>query len=286
MAINNIRQMIDAELQGRVRNYQWRKVPTQGTSARRWFDMSSSPGNPPPKYWFDATPGVAKAISQSVDGGLYHGPSVSPSTKYARRFSIYTSTSTPLPMPFIVADYLLYYPSIDDSITDPQTLDNSVTLPRYTDGNGVMMMALTVASRTGGQSFFVTYTNQDGVAGRTSQTVRQDTSAAIGSVTTSVSNIINSGSPFIPLQNGDSGVRSIESVTMLGADVGLFSLLLVKPLFTTQMRSITAFYEKDLFMGGACLPVIQDDAFIGMVGNTNGTIANAVFIGDFKVIWD
>jgi len=149
-----------------------------------------------------------------------------------------------------------------------------------------MMMALTVASRTGGQSFFVTYTNQDGVSGRTSQTVRQDTSAAIGAVTTSVSNIVNSGSPFIPLQNGDSGVRSIESVTMLGADVGLFSLLLVKPLFTTQVRSITAVHEKDLFMSCVGLPVIQDDAFIGMVGNTNGTIANAVFIGDFKVIWD
>lgn len=286
MAINNAKQLIDAELEGRVRNYQWRKAPVQGTSANRWFDMSLSPGNPPPKYWFDATPATAKAISQSADGGLYHGPNVSPSTKYARKFSVYTSTSTPLPMPFIVMDYLLYYPSMDDSITDPQPMDNSVTLPRYTDGDGVMMMAVTIAGRTGGQDFFVTYTNSDGVAGRTSRTVRQDTSTALGAITTSVSNQPNSGSPFIPLQVGDTGVRSIESVTMLGADVGLFSLILVRPLFTTQMRSITAFYEKDLFINGGSLPIIQDDAFLGMVCNAQGTIANAVFIGDLKVIWD
>ena len=50
----------------------WRKVPSQVTTAGYWFDLSLSPGNPVPKYWFDATPLIAKAIYQSTDGGLFH----------------------------------------------------------------------------------------------------------------------------------------------------------------------------------------------------------------------
>ena len=46
-------------------------------------------------------------------------------------------------MSIILADYLLYYPTIVDGNTDPQVMNNTVTLPRYTDGKGVMMMAVT-----------------------------------------------------------------------------------------------------------------------------------------------
>lgn len=288
MAINNHKQMIDAEIEGRVRCYAWRKAPTQATSAGRWFDLSMSPGNPPPKYWFDATPAIAKAVAQSTDGGLFHGANVSPSTKYLRSITAGTVTSNGLPTPLILCDYLLYYPSLDDSVTDPQVLDNSVTLPRYTDGYGVMIMPITLAARTGGQNFYVTYTNSDGVAGRVSGTCRQDTAAVIGSITTTagINNAANFANPFIPLQQGDVGVRSVQSVTMLGADVGLFALVLVRPLAQIVIRSTTAVYEKDLFLSGASMPIIQDDAYLSLVGYMQGSVASTVYIGNLKVIWD
>jgi hypothetical protein len=286
MTIANVKQMVDCELEGRMRNYQWRKTPSQATTARLWFDLSMSPGNPPPKYWFDAPPGVAKAVSQSTDGGLFHGANVAPSQKYIRRITTLTTTVTALPMPILLCDYLLYYPSIDDSVTDPQVLDNTVTLPRYTDGEGVQILAVSVAGRTGGKQFNVSYTNSAGVAGRTSQTVTQNAAAAIGTVVTSATATQASGNPFIGLQSGDTGVRSIESVTMLGGDVGLFALILVKPLLQTGIKEITAPYEKDMFIHASSLPEVKDDAYLSLLCIPNGTLAATALIGDLKVIWN
>lgn len=286
MAFRGIKDVIDSELDGKVRQYGWRKTPSQTTTAATWFDLSMSPGNPAPKYWFDAPPAVAKAVYQSTDGGLYHGASVLPSTKYIRRVTALTSTVTALPLSFILCDYLLYYPSMDDSTTDPQTMDNTITLPRYTDGAGVQMIAVSVAGRTGGQQFNISYTNSDGVSGRTSQTVTQNASAAIGTIVTSASATQDSGNPFIGLQAGDSGVRSVESVTMLGPDVGLFSIILVKPLATTLIRGIDAPVEKDFLIQSEQLPIIQDNAYLSMLCLPQGTLAATALIGDLKVTWD
>lgn len=285
--VNSVQQLVNAELNGQSRRYQWRKVPSQVTTAGYWFDLSLSPGNPVPKYWFDATPLIAKSIAQSTDGGLWHGPDTAPKNQYLRMTTAMSSSGTGLPLPLILCDYLLYYPSIDDSLTDEQVLDNTVTLPRYTDGKGVQVIAVTVAGRTGGQDFYFTYTNSDGVSGRTSQTVRQNTISAIGTIaTSSLSTLGMSGNPFIGLQSGDTGVRSIESVTMLGVDVGLFSLILVKPLAQTQIREQTAPVEKDYLIETSDIPEIQDDAYLGWLTNPRGSLNGVTLFGDLQVIYN
>jgi len=283
--INSIKELADAELNGNVREYTWLKAPSQSTTGGLWFDLALSPGNPPPKYYFDAPPYIAKAIYQSTDGGIFHGANVSPQTKYLRKLLAMTVTSTAIPITLWLCDYLLYYPSIDDSVTDPQLLDNTVTLPRYTDGAGVQVMAVSVAGRTGGQQFYFTYTNSDGVAGRTSQTVYQNSAAAIGTIQSSGGSSNVSSMPFIGLQSGDSGVRSIESVTMLGADVGLFALVLVKPLATTLIKEITAPVETDYYFHKNELPVIEDDAFLNFVSFPFGNLSATRLMGDLKCVW-
>lgn len=287
MALNSVKQLVDAELKGQVRRNVWRKVPSQVTTAGYWFDLSLSPGNPVPKYWFDAPPAIAKAVSQSSDGGIFHGANTTPMTQYLRMTNAMSSSATGLPLPLMLCDFLLYYPSIDDSITDTQVMDNTVTLPRYTDGKGVQMLAVTVAGRTGGQSFYVTYTNSDGVSGRTSRTVQQNAISAIGTITTSsLSTASQSGNPFIGLQSGDTGVRSIESVTMLGGDVGLFTLILVKPIAQTQIREQTAPVEKDYFLGESNVPEIQDDAYLSWLTCPQGSLNGVVLTGDLQVIYN
>lgn len=285
--VNSVQQLVNAELAGQSRRYQWRKVPSQVTTAGYWFDLSLSPGNPVPKYWFDATPLIAKSIAQSTDGGLFHGPNTTPQNQYLRMTTAMSSSGTGLPLPLILCDYLLYYPSVDDSLLDPQPLDNTVTLPRYTDGKGVQVIAVTVAGRTGGQSFYFTYTNSDGVSGRTSQTVQQNAISAIGTIaTSSLSTAGRSGNPFIGLQSGDTGVRSIESVTMLGVDVGLFSLILVKPLAQTQIREQTAPVEKDYLIESSDIPEIKDDAYLSWLTCPNGSINGVTLFGDLQVIYN
>jgi hypothetical protein len=286
MATNSIKQLVDAELNGQVRRYGWRKTPSQITTPRVWFDLSMSPGNPAPKYWFDAAPITAKAVYQSTDGGFFHGADVSPQTKFLRSVSTLTTTVTALPLTFLLCDYLLYYPSIDDGTTDPQIMNNTVTLPRYTDGDGVQMVALSIAARTGGQSFYVTYTNSEGVSNRISQIVTQNSSTSLGTVVTSATAVQASGNPFIGLQSGDSGVRSIESVTMLGADTGLMSIILVKPLANTIIRGIDAPVEKDFYLTENNLPIIKDNAYISALCLPQGALSSTALIGDMKCIFN
>lgn len=286
--LTRITDVTNAELEGRVRSYWWRKTPSAITTAGIWYDLATAAGNPKAKNWFDSAPLTAATVAQSTDGGLYHGANVSPSEKYLRKTLTMTATATALPMQMILCDYLLYYPTIDEAVTDPQDMDNTTTLPRYTDGEGVQMIAVTLAARTGGQQFTVSYTNSDGVAGRTSKVMTENTSSVIGTICTTVLTPTNntSGGPFIGLQDGDSGVRSVESVTMLGSDTGLFAIVLVKPLTETQIRGIDAPVEKDHLLHGVVLPRIYDDAFLGYLCLPQGTLAATALLGNTKVIWN
>lgn len=285
MGVNSVKDIVNAELCGRVRRYAWRKNPSQISTAGLWFDLAMSPGNPPPKYWFDAAPFTSKAAYQSTDGGFYHGANVSPASKHLRLMTAMTATVTPLPMTMILCDYLLYYPSIDEGTTDEQLLTNVVTLPRYTDGKGVNITAITVGTRTTTATFFISYTNSDGVAGRISQTVTLNT-AVVGTVATSAKATQASGNPFIGLQSGDTGVRSIESVTMITPTDGLFSLLLVKPIGYTMIRGIDAPVEKDFLLAGEELPRIYDDAYLNCLCLPQGSLTGVGIIGDIKCIWN
>ncbi len=297
MPFKTLSEVIDCELEGRVRDYSYRKTPSQVTTIGIWYDLSMSPGMPTPKYWFDASPLIAKAIYQSTDGGIYHGPNVSPSEKYLRMVTHHAHCNSPLflcPMNAILLDYLLYYPSIDDGTTEEQVMDNTVTLPRYTDGKGVQMMAVTTGARTGGQTFQVKYTNSDGVTGRLSGICTQNAAAYIGSITNSDRAISNSAGWMIPLASGDSGVRAIESVTMIsGTDTGLFTIILVMPITqagfvtntTTNTGSIGTFNERDLLIQTTLLPRIYDNAFLNFIVLPQAALNTTAIIGDLKVIW-
>jgi hypothetical protein len=207
--------------------------------------------------------------------------------KYIRFMRAACASATPLPMTLMLCDYLLYYPSVEDGNTDPQVMDNTLALPRYTDGDGVQMMAVTISSRTGGQTFTVNYTNQDGVAGRTSATVRQNAIAAPGSITTSqTATAGTTPGPFIPLADGDTGVRAIESVTMNGADTGFFALVLVRPLATIEIRGIDAPYDKDFLLFASEMERVQDDAYLSLLALPNGSLSGVAVRGNLKVIWN
>lgn len=283
----NVRTLVDAELDGKTRYSEFVKNVTQVTTAGLWYDLTGAAGNPRAKQWFDSAPLTAAQIRQSTDGGIFHGSNVSTATKYLRFLRAACASATPLPMPLILCDYLLYYPTIEDGNTDPQTMDNTVTLPRYTDGVGVQMMAVTISSRTGGQSFTVSYTNSDGVSGRTTPAVVQNAAAAPGTITTAATATNNSPpTPFIPLQDGDKGVRQIDSVQMLGADTGFFALVLVRPIAQTIIRGIDAPYDKDMLLFASELERVQDDAYLSLLALPNGSLSGLAVRGGIRTVWN
>lgn len=288
MSVVNVRELVQAELDGKSRTSEFVKNVNQVTTAGIWYDLTGAAGNPRAKQWFDAAPLTAQQIKQSTDGGIYHGDAVgSTVAKYLRFLRAACASATPLPMTLMLCDYLLYYPSIEDGNTDPQTLDNTLTLPRYTDGKGVQILPVTISSRTGGQSFSVTYTNSDGTGSRVTPNATQNTAAAPGSVTCSATATLGtSGGPFLPLQAGDAGVRQCDSVQMNGADTGFFALILVKPLATTVIRGIDAPYDKDFLLLASELEQIQDDAYLSLLALPNGSLSGLAVRGLLKSVWN
>lgn len=285
MGFRTYKELVDAEEAGQVHYSTWRKTPSQVTTIGIWFDLSMSPGNPVPQY-YAASPGVAVALSQSGDYGLRHGGAVSPKTKHIRNITGLSASGTGLPMPMMLLDYLMFYPFIDEGTTEVQPLTTNITLPRYPTGAGVQMMAVSVAGRTGGQSFYVTYMNQDGVEGQVSQTVVQNSVSVNGSIVTSDRAVNGARGPFIPLQAGDTGVRAIQSVTMLGADVGLFAIVLVKPILDFRLQGVDAPVEVDYLKDFSTAPIIADDAYLNWICCPSASLSGVALHGDLKVVWN
>ena len=278
----NARDIADAQDAGRYLYRSFRKQATQTTGSGIWFDLSMSPGNPVPNYYIGAA-GAFTPLKRSTDGGLDHGPSVAQfgQKKFLRKLMAISPTATAAPLTMLMLDYIGFYGFIDESVTDEQPLDNTLSPTRYQDGRGVQLMPVVVAGQTGGQTFTVKYTNSDGVSGRVTAPVKMSTQAVNGTILHSLSAGNQQGGPFLPLQAGDSGVRFVESVTIGGiGDVGLFALVMVKPLATLDIRGIDAPTEIDYLTDCGCsLPEIQDDAYLNFTVLPVGTLSGAPIHG-------
>lgn len=276
-----------ADDEGRTHFCSFRKVPSQAiTTVGQWLDMSMSAGNPPPQY-YAASPLVASVL----DGqrGIFHGADKSPATKWLYEIGLTTNSNNALGH-FRLLDFLLYYSFIDLDDTDTQTLTNTTPLPRYATGAGVRVMGTIVAPTTGGGSFTFDYVNQDGES-RTSPVIPLDTAsnniAMIIGTTPALSAAPGYG-PFLPLTGGDTGVRSITSVTMLAPGGGLMALTLVKPLFDFVIREANVAHEFVLGQSIGRRPVqIVDGAYLGLIGrSTVGSWATFTFTGHCRFAWN
>jgi len=279
----NLRELTDAQDAGKYLYASFRKQATQTTGAGIWFDLSMSPGNPAPNYYI-GSPNVFVPLKQSTDGGLRHGGNVNASgqKKFLRKLMALTPTAAATPLSCKLLDYIGFYGFIDESVLDEQFLDNTTPLPRYADGAGVQLMPVVVAGQTGGQPFTVNYTNSDGVSGRVTGSAVMSTQFVNGTILHSIqanAGYPNNG-PFLTLQSGDSGVRSVESVTIGGiGDVGLFALVLVKPLASFSLYGIDAPTEMDYWQEAASMPEIKDDAYLNLIALPNGSLSGAPIHG-------
>lgn len=292
MGFANVGALVDAELAGQMSLCTYRKIPAVTTIQGVWYDYSMAPGKPAPQY-YAATPLTHAPLTRGNDGGLDHGGAVSPSTKYLRRLMLMnvTTGSGSGPQRVYILDYIAFVPFCDMGTTDQQDVANpDYVLERHSDGDGVKMMAVLVAPHgLVGDTFFVTYTNENGDTGRVTPLHTMTTTAAInGAILTTQQSGAGRFGPFMTLQAGDKGVRSIEAVQCTaGTDVGLFTLVLVKPLGQLLIRGQDAPTEVDFYLDrGGVLPVIEDDAYINMICLPVGTLASRPTVGLATFTWD
>lgn len=271
MGFNNVQEAIDCLRNFPIYSY-YRKAPSVSTTSNVWHDLSMTPGMPIPNY-YASNPLVAKRMGYSLtNGGIYHGSDSPTKEKYLMDLTFMGSATGWNDCPLVLMDYLLYYPFVDEGETEPQIMDNTETISRYTDGVGVQIMAVSVAQRTGGATFQITYTNQDGVSGRVTPVITQNNSLANGGIVTATSSNTITAMLYCPLQAGDTGVRSIQSVQMLTNDSGLFTLVLVKPLANFCIRNILRPYNVDMLFNRAFNPPrIYNDAYLNFARQSNAT---------------
>jgi hypothetical protein len=260
-----------------------RKVLPATPAAGVWYDTSMWVGNPVPNY-YASTPLRSATLSRSNDNGLNHG-TITGDGKYLKSVMITNNGNSGVPNVFIMCDYLLYYPFIEEA--DVQTLENTVTLPRYTDGEGVMMLPVVQGTHAGGAQFNVTYTNTNNVS-KTTPNCNITYSSTINSsiLHSSPANYQNYG-PFIPLSVGDTGVKSVENVTFLSPDTGIFALVLVKPLATIVVTEASTPAEREWVKDFPGMPRVEDDAFLGMLQHCSVTAsAGVVMHAMTEFVWN
>lgn len=253
------------------------------TVAGTAHDLSVQSGNPPAQFYIGAS-GAATVLARSTDGGLDHGPPAPGTKKYLHKLLLQTVTAGAVPSLLEVLDYLLFYPFI---VMDPGQVDlvNAAALPRYLASEGVQMMLVEQNPYVGGAQVQITYTNQDGVAGRQTPVLTLNSVTNPGTIATSAPTLAGARGLFIPLQMGDRGVQSVQSINFLTGDVGVLCIVLVKPAVTVSLHEITAPHEIDFWNQLGYLPEIRDDAYLNLVLRPAGSASGASFYGQMTTLW-
>lgn len=288
---NNLAEFVDAYESGQRRFFDFRKVPssTQASVAGWWFDLSTIGGYPPPQYYagapLEATPFEYQDTGNNRFYGIYHGDNVSPAKLFLRRLNL-TSPTAGFVGQYKLMDYLLFYANIEGDELSEQLFDNTLTLPRFTDGKGVMAMAVCQNPTTGGGSFTFNYVNQDGQS-RTSPIQYCGTTGATSPLIVTSQPATQAGQgPFLQLAQGDTGIRQIDSLTMLVANGGLMAVVLVEPLADFCIDEINTPREKEFVVHGMNPVEVHDDAYLGLICNTAATVASGTLRGYGEFVWN
>lgn len=284
MAINGLDSMMAAFSAGQSNKGVFQKTTVNGaaSAAGRWHEFFTSNGIPAAGA-FSGTAGVATQMTRATQGAFNVGTAaVSPDTKNLVSLKIQSPTSTLVPATFYLVDYLLYYPACVVTGT-ATTLNNTATLPRYTNGDGVMaMIAVQTALGAAQPALTLTYTDQAGNTGNTGLALTSPVNSAPISTL-----LLNNGSPFLPLSTTDTGVRKIDSYTIASGTTGTVAIVLVKVLAEIDLYAINTGVMVDYVSQIPSFTKIEDNACLGLIGVTGGAMAaSSVFSGTIQTVWD
>ncbi len=209
--------------------------------------------------------------SQTITGTatanfIKHGGNVTPAVKQLLNASVVSASATSAPSFFQLIDIIGFIPVSTVTTTGAQTILGSQTYPRYADGKGVKaFITPVVVMGAGTPTIQLNYTNPSSVAGRLTPAAP---SLPVANTTAPVGQILYSGTgvgkygPGMPLQGGDNGILSIQSVNLSATMTsGVFAIVLYKeiglpvPLTTQAVPG-----ERDFFNQLPSMPIIPDGA--------------------------
>lgn len=283
MAIQSLNDMMASYSAGKYFKglYQKRTSNASTSAAGRWHEFFTATGIPAAGS-FSGAAGVATQMTSATQGALNVGNSaVGPDIKHLLNLKAQSPTATLVPTTMYLVDFLLYYPSL--VVTGgPTALNNTATLPRYTNGEGVMaIVAAQTAIGAAAPVLTFTYTDQAGNTGNVANAVTAP------AVSVPISTLFPSdGSPFVPLAGTDTGIRKIDSYTIGGPTSGTVAVILCRILSEIDVYAINTGVRVDHLAQVPSLPKIEDGACLGFIGVAGGAmIASSVFSGTIDAVW-
>jgi hypothetical protein len=257
MPFRSVAEVAAAVEQGRHHIQHFIRTSVYGSFGTNPFgDFSVASGIPS----YNAYVGTALEATQLIgqrNNSIYVGPGIS-TERYLLSMSLtHGGTTGFLPSVYFL-DYLMFYPYIDLDNTDQQDLTNDVTLPRYTDGEGVrMLMMMQTPGTSTATNIAINYTNQDGVAKTITTAYRA---------------------------SGGIGVIGPNMISTSGGGFGV--MVLVKPLFTMSANELSSTVEKNFLREQAALPRILDGAFLNYIFNISTQTSGLLpMVGQAQFVW-
>lgn len=147
--------------------------------------------------------------------------------------------------------------SFNSNVTLASQPSYSSRIPGGTDYNGLELWLEAVTAFTGNLSVAVTYTNQSGTTGRTTGTIALGLAPTVGRMT------------YLPLQAGDSGIQTIESVVATVATVGTFNLHVMRRLWSGRIGAVNSGDKHDMLRTG--MPEVYADSALRVTVNADST---------------
>ena len=290
MAIQSIDNLVSAFSAGRTSRTDWNKITALAYTAGRSYDFSMLNGYPVANAWAGTALAWRGCDELTGNGtqifGMPHGGNVAANIKHIINIGASTTAATGVPGTISIVDLQGYYPGISNNTTAAQALTGTPAM-RYTNGDGLRMYQ--VQTGTAGavaQNFNCSYTNQGGTAARVMPVTVSMTASAIAGHISHSGVAANNYGPFLPMASGDSGVRSVQTVTMSAANTGTFALCVAKPLAQITLGVASLYHEKDLLNQIPSMPVIKDGAcVVALYTAGSATAVSTTFMGHLESVW-
>lgn len=292
MPFTSIDDLVSSITGGKYIRSDWNKITGAAAyTAGRWYDFSPLAGTPVANAWAGTALAWRSCDESTGNGtqifGLRHGGNVSTETKHVLNGSAITGVATGVPAQLMLVDMQGYYPGIGMNVATAQTLTGSPTL-RYTNGEGVRAyLVITTTTGATAHNVAMSYTNTAATAGRTLPVTVACTASAITPHITHSGTAANNYGPFLPLANGDTGIQSVQTVTISAASgAGVAALVLAKPLLTIPLVAASIASERDFLNQLPSLPQIPDGACLTWLYFAGAaTAASTNFFGSLEMGW-
>ncbi len=164
----------------------------------------------------------------------------------------------------LLYDRLLHNGGLSGTVTTAQTVGGTLTRNTGGEGNQIWVEIYTIIGTTA-TTITASYTNQAGTSGRTTKAV------SIGGTNNREAERMLP----LPLQDGDTGVQAVASVTLAASTLtaGSFGVTVMKPIGLGMVPTAGAGYWRDYVAGLPGLPKIDTDACLALAFLSNGTTA-------------